>query len=163
MEPLVLVLSFSHDFLFLPISSFPWRYSSGLHKPPFTSQEDLKLDHERNKTQSEFPISPEEGRNKQSPALVYMLASHLLPASVMFLSPSWRSSHCWCWVFHQRWSSMSWAYLIASTCSSCVTIKLWLIKYQKEYPHKPSAPSARSPCLPVFQVIVYHFYREIQR
>lgn len=84
-------------FLSLPaFSFFSWKYSNKLHKTPSKKQEDVKLDHERYKAQSNSLIYLKEGRNKQSQILVYILASNSFSplCDVLFL-PSWRSFYCW--------------------------------------------------------------------
>lgn len=146
------------------LSVFSWKYSSKLHKTSSKKQEDIKLDHERFKAQSNSPMILKEGRNKQGQILVYMLASNSFSSLCDVLLLSWRSFYCWYLVISSVTiiDISAWDYHITSTCGSCVTIKALLIKYQKEYTESFWSFQCPLPC-PFLQIRVWLFYLEIQR
>ena len=147
------------------LSVFPGNIPVSCIKHLLKKQEDIKLDHERFKAQSNSPMILKEGRNKQGQILVYMLASNWFSSlcDVLFLL-SWRSFYCWYLVISSVTiiDISAWDYHITSTCGSCVTIKALLIKYQKEYTESYWSFQCPLPC-PFLQIRVWLFYSEIQR
>lgn len=139
----------------LPLSFPPWRCSSGLHKSPFTSQEDWIGPWEEQGTEQVPHLTRGRIHKQRSSSCLHAgqpLTSGLCDVLVSILEvfPLLTFGHfisygppCLCLRLSQ---SINMQFLLA--------IKTRLIKYQKNYPERLIG----SWLPPVFQIIVYNFF-----